>query len=211
MNTLYMITNKLSGTVYFGITNNFKLRISCHKNAAKRGVKSPIYCAVRAYGWDNFEFSILNEFENRKDCEQAEIDIISSYKGKTYNLHPGGMGGFSILSKSEEDIEDWRNKLRAARVGRTPALGMHHTKEIKQICKEASDKYWETQEKYSFEVLNYRFIEATKKFGISKTHYYRLRKRALSNEQCRTIANHQEHSLSYPELPPDVTPLTPVT
>jgi hypothetical protein len=94
-----------------------------------------------------------------------------------YNLHPGGLGGFSILTKSEVEIEEWREKQRIARKGKTPALGMKHSDENKILFGEFGKKRWDIYGRYpAEEVVNMSFKEANKKFGISKTHYYRLRK-----------------------------------
>lgn len=184
MHTLYRITNKVSGTVYFGITNNLKQRKASHKYCAKKGMKSPLYCAIRAYGWENFKFDVICEFEDREKCCKCEIILIEYYQGKTYNLHEGGGNGFSILTKSPEEIEEWRCKLKEKRAGRQPALGMHHTEENKTLFGEYGKLRWDIYGRYPDEVLDFGFTESNKRFGISKTHYYRLRKQALANAQC---------------------------
>ena len=53
----------------------------------------------------------------------------------------------------------------------------------KQICTESSKKYWDSVETYDWNnIKNYSHKEAKEKFGISTTHYYRLRKQFGNNE-----------------------------
>jgi group I intron endonuclease len=182
---LYVYKNKVSNVVYFGMTNNPKQRQAAHKAAAKRGSKTYFHNALRKYGVEAFEFKIIDSFELKEDCCKAEVDIIDLAKQmdiKTYNLHLGGEGGFDIRLKGEVATEEWKNKLREKRKGRTPALGMKHTEETKRICGEANKK---KEKRYPELESNWidSFIKAHRTYGISKTHYYRLRKaRALRNE-----------------------------
>lgn len=181
MFTLYRLTNTVSGTVYFGITKNLRQRLYSHKSSANRGCKSKIYDAIRSYGWNAFKCDVIHKFETRKECEQAEKVLIEFYTGKTYNLHPGGTSGFSMLDKSAEEVVEWKVKLRKARAGKKPALGMAHSEETKKLCGEHGKRRWDIYGRYPNDVLEYSFLEAAKKFGISKTHYYRLKKQAQTN------------------------------
>jgi hypothetical protein len=59
---------------------------------------------------------------------------------------------------------------------------MKHSEENKKLFSEVSNKYWNSQDTYnSNEILKYGFTKANKIFGISKTHYYRLRKKINKN------------------------------
>jgi hypothetical protein len=69
--------------------------------------------------------------------------------------------------------------LSQARQGRTPALGMKHSDENKRYFSECSKR---REPKYPKQVTEIPFKEASEKYGISKTHYYRLLKRAGLNE-----------------------------
>jgi len=184
---VYKVINNKTSRMYFGITCDMYNRKHCHKNMSKKqnrnkpGGKTPFYDAIRKYGWDNFTWEILSECSKEEACEM-EITLIETNKEECYNLHKGGEIGFSMRDKSPEDYKSWKNKLKKKRVGRKPALGMKHTDENKKLFKDVSRKYWDSQETYSEDVLDYSFKEANIKFGISKTHYYRLRKRALTND-----------------------------
>lgn len=184
---LYKFTNQVNGRVYYGMTNDVNQRVAVHKSRAKTKVTSnPFHNAIRKYGFENFKFEIIEEFETKDSCCVAEIAAISKAKENgecIYNLHPGGLGGFSILTKSEVEIEEWREKQRIARKGKTPALGMKHSDENKKLFSEFGKKRWDIYGRYPVEeIVNMSFKDAKEKYGISKTHYYRLRKQFKTND-----------------------------
>ena len=172
---LYQFQNIVSGRKYYGITVNTKRRTASHRHSAgSKRLKTPFYDAVRKYGWDGFDFKILAEGPNEY-VSDLEITLIAG-DPDCYNLHLGGHIGFDV-SKSKQ-ADEWKQKLRTARAGRKPALGMTHSGETKKLCGLHSISRWDKHGRYPEEVLKYGFTEANKKFGISKTHYYRLRKSA---------------------------------
>jgi predicted DNA-binding protein (UPF0251 family) len=62
---------------------------------------------------------------------------------------------------------------------------MTHSEENKRLFSEVSKAYWDTQQTYKIDdVCTLSFRQAHEQYGISKTHYYRLLKRAKSNELC---------------------------
>ena len=177
---LYQYENKVSGNKYYGISKNAKQRHSSHKYCAKNGVKTKFYDAVRSYGWDNFELTVLEEGEDSYIASR-EVELIAN-DPSCYNLHKGGHIGFDVRTKGPEATEEWKEKLSKARKGKKPALGMKHTEETKKLCGEYGKLRWDIYGRYPSEVLDYRFAEANRRFGISKTHYYRLRKAAMAND-----------------------------
>ena len=173
MYQIYEIVNKVSGRRYIGMTkNSLWQRFASHKHAAKSGKKSRLYDAMRSYGIDNFEINFLEKFDTKQDCCEREIFLIAEGEN-LYNLASGGEGGFAV-----RNVEEWKKKLRKARVGRKPALGMKHTDENKKFFAECNKR---KKLLYDFN-LPKSFKEAHSLYGISKTHYYRLVKRAGSNE-----------------------------
>lgn len=89
---IYCIENKKSGKKYVGQTTDLTERIRCHKKAARRGRKG-IDTAINKYGWENFEVTIFEDnisAEDLTDRERYWIDRYDTYKGKGYNLSPGG-------------------------------------------------------------------------------------------------------------------------
>lgn len=176
MYTLYVIDNTISGRQYVGITkNSLKQRFAGHKSAANSGKQTPLYAAMRKYGVDKFVITEIATYSCFEDCAKAEIDAIAQ-GSNLYNVAPGGLGGNCV---SEHNKEEWKAKLREARAGRKPALGMKHTAENILLFAECAKRKVPT---YPSDVTSLSFKDASTKYGISKTHFYRLLKRAKSND-----------------------------
>jgi group I intron endonuclease len=177
---LYEIRNTVNTKVYVGITRTtVKQRWASHKHSSKQA-HSLLYNAMRKHGLNNFYIVAVKTLTTEEDLLQAEKDLIAVYKdlGLSYNILDGGESYFPIVDK-----EAWKAKLRVKRVGRTPALGMRHTEENKKKFSAMTLEYYLTHRQYFPEdLVNLSFKEAHLKYGISKTHFYRLLKRVKSNE-----------------------------
>lgn len=94
---LYKIYNKINGKFYIGKTNNTAKRWKQHEFESRNNSNLLIHKAIRKYGIDNFEFTILSEFDTDKEvCEEEIIQIKSSNKNMIYNIALGGNGGFTM-------------------------------------------------------------------------------------------------------------------
>lgn len=179
----YIITNTINNNLYVGITKNIDNRWRAHKSRARRiSSNSYLYNAMKKYGIENFTIEEVGLFGNLKDCQDFETSTISFFRDTeipNYNMHNGGTAGYSM--KDDDRYEEWKINLSLGRQGRTPALGMKHTKENKELFSKVSDAYWATQEVYDIDrVSKLSFKEANALYGISKTHYYRLKRGLLS-------------------------------
>ena len=179
---LYKITNTVNGHVYIGITRTaINVRWKSHVYSARHNIKSALYDAMRSYGIDKFIIECIKEFDSEQDLLQAEKDTIAYYRqlhGKTYNILNGGASYFPI-----KDMEAHKANLRERRKGRKPALGKKHSDENKKLFSDVSKAYWATQDTFDeVEIAKLSFKEAHEQYGISKTHYYRLRNRVRNNE-----------------------------
>ena len=179
MYKIYYLVSESTKWYYIGMTkNSLKIRFTQHASSARREVKSPLYDCMRKHS----DFLVVLKadgltYEEACELEKKLIREARELSHSILNLADGGEGGFVILN-----VEDWKNKLKAARAGRKPALGMKHSEENKRLFSKVSKEYWSSQETYKKEeILQHSFRDATSKFGISKTHYYRL-KRALLSE-----------------------------
>lgn len=107
MYKVYKITNKINNKYYIGMTKQaLAKRFSQHKTASKKeSTKSYLYNAMKKYGVENFEIEQLFIFENKEDCCAKEIECISQ-NSNGYNLAEGGETGFSMLTKTEEEISE---------------------------------------------------------------------------------------------------------
>lgn len=90
---LYMITNKINGKRYIGVTNNIQKRWSNHRS--KINNKTVIGRAIQKYGAENFNFEVLQSNIPLDKIDKAEQDAIQYYdthvsNSKGYNVSLGG-------------------------------------------------------------------------------------------------------------------------
>jgi len=121
---------------------------------------------------------LIDRFVSKNKAIELEKRLISLGDNNCLNLAPGGEGGFVV-----QDKDQWIKKLSKARKGGKPALGMAHTEDNKKLFSKLSREYWSTNKVYANDdIVKLSFKDAHKLYGISKTHYYRLLKRAKINE-----------------------------
>lgn len=129
--TVYKHTTP-NGKVYIGITCR---KPECRWNNGKGYTHCRLfYNAIKKYGWENIQHSILLSGLSKEDAEQKEIELIEAYKSNDreygYNLMSGGQtnGHHSLetklkLSKAHSGSRNWN-------------YGRKHTPEE---CKRISD------------------------------------------------------------------------
>ena len=90
---IYMIKNKINGKIYIGQTKrSLDQRITGHINSKNN---SYIGNALRKYGLENFDISIVDQAENNEVLNDKEMEYIKFYDcmiPKGYNLTSGGEG-----------------------------------------------------------------------------------------------------------------------
>lgn len=100
---IYKITNKINNHSYIGQSVNIEKRWIAHKNVWKNQSEHtyqyPLYRAIRKYGLENFDFSILEEcnFSELDDREKYWIKFYDTVKNG-YNQTIGGLGSFKKLN-----------------------------------------------------------------------------------------------------------------
>lgn len=98
---IYMYTNKINNKKYIGQTNRPKQRKIEHlSHSTKRGASTHFYNAIRKYGWENFEYKVLETVHAddsntlKSILNNKEIFWINHYdstnKSKGYNFSLGG-------------------------------------------------------------------------------------------------------------------------
>jgi len=97
--TVYKLENTTNHKVYIGYTSQTRVscRWNCHKHLALAGKsKLPIYNAIRKYGWDSFNKSIIFQTKDKKEALMKETFFIKEYNSfgeGGYNLSFGGEMG----------------------------------------------------------------------------------------------------------------------
>lgn len=100
---IYCFKNKINSKCYVGQTTNIKHRLYTHKrnsslyqqNKDEKGKYCPkFYNAVLKYGWENFEFLILEENIGKSDLDDREVywGLKMDSVENGYNLKLGGQG-----------------------------------------------------------------------------------------------------------------------
>lgn len=110
---IYSFINKINGHRYIGKTNNVERRKREHKSLAYNqkiiGTKKDCiwYKKIRQYGWDNFDFEILEIASTENWCEREKywISYYNTYQGPGYNETPGGddYDHLNLLNEQEVD------------------------------------------------------------------------------------------------------------
>ena len=93
---VYLITNTATGKRYVGVTRRgLKRRWSEHLHAARTGVNTALYSAIRKYSEAAFVIEQLASVANKDDVAAVERALIEQQKTKApfgYNLTDGGDG-----------------------------------------------------------------------------------------------------------------------
>lgn len=94
---IYSFINKTNGHRYIGKTNNPERRLREHKSMAfnPKVIETRDclwYQKIREYGWENFDFEILEVVTSETWAEREVfwIKYYNTYHGAGYNMSPGG-------------------------------------------------------------------------------------------------------------------------
>lgn len=90
---IYKITHLDSGRIYIGQSINLKNRMKSYKSAVKNNGKSHIVGALKKYGWEAFEFTVLVYAEGKEFLnllEKQAIEVYNSMNPNGFNLREGG-------------------------------------------------------------------------------------------------------------------------
>lgn len=200
-NEVYKITNKITGKIYIGITNQGSgARYRHHWYESRIGEPSPIHRSMAKYGEDNFTLEIIDFAETYEELKEKEKFWIKKFNSTDrnigYNLTECGDGTFG-RTHSEETKEKIRQK----------ALGRKISEETKKKMSEArigkcSDKQREHLKKISIQakaipvlqfsktgefIAKYESVsDAARQTGINSDTIERQLKKPLKNpNDCR--------------------------
>ena len=199
---IYMFTNKINGKMYIGQTIDETRRIRRHLYAANhpdstKNEGQPFVHALREFGFDNFDYAILervlakNLNELRKILDEKERYYIELYDSinNGYNITKGGRGmlGYKLSEDAKVAISK-RNQ------------GRKLTESHKKTIGEAAKKMWKNPEyrKYMSKIMS---GENNPMYGVrlcgSLNHSYG---KAMTEEQKRKISEAKKgkpgHSMS---------------
>ena len=120
---IYKITNKIDGKSYIGQARNIYVRMYWHlqsvKNIKAKDYNTPIHCAIRKYGIDNFEVEVLENCsaDALNEREQYWISYFNTYvhaeNANGYNVTKGGKQSIRFIKLSDADVASIQNLLLA--------------------------------------------------------------------------------------------------
>jgi group I intron endonuclease len=199
---IYKCKNKINKKCYIGQTvHTLNKRIKSHIIRTNNNSKTYFHNALRKYGFENFEWEVIEKCESKEELDEMEFHYIKQYKSywkeNGYNLTYGGDGryGFivndetkkklSIANKGKKRSEKTKEKIRVAQTGKKNSFyGKKHTKKsLETIKRKVSESLsgrsidYEWRKKISESLKGRSLSEDTKK-KISKS----LKGRIFSKE-----------------------------
>ena len=208
-NVIYCYTNKINGKRYVGQTiQKLRKRHGQHVQSAKFKSDpydnySPIHCAIRKYGIENFKLEILHI------ADEYSIDMLERHyiyflgtltkNNKGYNVSSGGSNGNPFAGKTEEEINEWKRKISETLKGKFvgennpnygknlsgenhPMFGKKHSEESRRkmsenlkgkFIGENNPRCTQIVGIGNDNVLFYKYIAEAEKDGFSKSSIYR--------------------------------------
>lgn len=114
---IYKFTNRITGEVYIGKSTNVQRRYNSHKTKSNPNNKwyndSLFHQAISQYGFENFDFEVVEECE-KEELNDKEVYYISHYNSvypKGYNISVGGTSP-NPQKLTYSDVEEIKEKLR---------------------------------------------------------------------------------------------------
>ena len=120
---VYKITNKKNGKSYIGKTEySLDHRWNRHLSSARNGSKFRFHSAIRKYGEDSWDLSVIETYQTEDETfinekETHFIKLFESDTKKGYNATSGGTGGWMLPRCSQEVQEEWRNNISVRTTG----------------------------------------------------------------------------------------------
>jgi group I intron endonuclease len=120
---IYKITNIKNGKSYIGKTEySLEHRWKRHLSTARNGSKFRFHSAIRKYGEDCWNLSVIESYETQdsnliNEKERHFIKLFESDTKKGYNATSGGTGGWMLPRCSKEVQVQWKEKLSKKSTG----------------------------------------------------------------------------------------------
>lgn len=147
---VYKITNLINNKIYIGITTTpMSNRVSSYKSATKsqRPNKHRIVMAMKKYGFENFNFEIIFETDDKEELKKKEIEFIALYNSTNtsigYNVSVGG------FLRSEEANQKVSEKLTGRKLTKEHSAKISKANMGRSVNQRTIDAVTKTIRKYA--------------------------------------------------------------
>lgn len=154
---IYQITNKINGKIYIGKTEHSiekRFKEHCTDAFKDRNEKRPLYAAMRKYGIENFEISLLEETNNPEEREVYWIEQKRSFKFG-YNATLGGDGkryiDYDLVIATYQELQNITLTAKRLNISTDSVRNALNSKQIniKPSSEIAKEKYGKTIKMYN--------------------------------------------------------------
>lgn len=164
--TIYKITNKINGKFYIGkhITDNL--------NDEYMGSGKLIRKAIEKYGKDNFTKEIIQICNTEHDMNVLESVLIDLDNKQSYNLQPGGKGGWNYINE----------------------MGLSNTEELKKQKSIKMNEYWTEERRIekSENMIAYNKDHGTERYTEELKKRYSNKEYIDNHKKIMTTINQSE-------------------
>jgi len=116
--TIYKATNKVNGKSYIGFDSNWPARYKNHEQFHKyEKFNTVFYNAIRKHGWNNFEWSIVYQSEDKEHT----LNVMEEHYIRHFNTHVDEGHGYNMTYGGEGNnmlCEEARYKMGSANRGK---------------------------------------------------------------------------------------------
>jgi group I intron endonuclease len=115
---IYKITNTINGKYYIGC------HVTDRIDDGYMGSGKLVSKAISKYGLENFKKEIIEECSSEEEMFRRESELVVVDRNTTYNLLPGGKGGWSYVNENSlggyhrPHTEETKRKIRSKALGR---------------------------------------------------------------------------------------------
>jgi group I intron endonuclease len=144
---VYKITNKKNGKSYIGKSEYpLEHRWNRHLSSARNGSKFRFHSAIRKYGEDCWDLSVIETYQTEDEnfINEKETHFIKLFESDTkgYNATSGGTGGWMLPRCSQEVQEEWRNGISIRTIGyNNPNYSGYTDEELIEVGVKFAKKY----------------------------------------------------------------------
>ena len=141
---IYCATNKVNNKKYIGQTiQRFSERKRLHLfESRKEFPQYPLHRSIKKYGWDNFDWSIICECDDKQMLDNMETHYIYQYytfinwkNSKGYNVTLGSDGCYGLIHTEES-----KKKMSEMKSGKNhPNYGKHCSDETKERISKSNE------------------------------------------------------------------------